>query len=171
MPLLLYFFLFLFLPLFRLSFFVFVFVFFLHPSSQQTRVLRQSSDEKSYHIFYQLLAGLTKEERSSLITYNFSSVFISSFLDHHLRFFGHTASLVIPTLFLFLSYLFHLLFSAYHISFSSFFLLILTARLNLDGYNVHNLRYLNRGDTRQNEAEDAARFEDWKVSIEKKDYL
>ncbi|XP_074602506.1 unconventional myosin-IXb-like dachs isoform X2 [Brevipalpus obovatus] len=68
----------------------------------QTRVLRQSSDEKSYHIFYQLLAGLTKEERT---------------------------------------------------------------RLNLDGYNVHNLRYLNRGDTQQNEVEDAARFEDWKASL------
>ncbi len=32
----------------------------------QTRVIKLAKNEKSYHIFYQLLAGLNKEERSKL---------------------------------------------------------------------------------------------------------
>ncbi|RWS15743.1 unconventional myosin-IXb-like protein [Dinothrombium tinctorium] len=68
----------------------------------QTRVVKQSANEKNYHIFYQMLAGLTKDER---------------------------------------------------------------AKLNLEGYNIHNLRYLNRGDVTQNESEDATRFEAWKTCL------
>ena len=68
----------------------------------QTRVVRPLAHEKNYHIFYQMLAGLTDEERS---------------------------------------------------------------RLCLEGYSVHNLRYLNRGDTRCNEAEDARRFVAWKTCL------
>ena len=68
----------------------------------QTRVVRQMPGEKNYHIFYQMLAGLTAEER---------------------------------------------------------------ARLSLEGYSVDNLRYLNRGDTRCNQAEDARRFTAWKACL------
>lgn len=68
----------------------------------QTRVVRQLAHEKNYHIFYQMLAGLTAEER---------------------------------------------------------------ARLSLEGYSVDNLRYLNRGDTRCNQAEDARRFANWKACL------
>ena len=68
----------------------------------QTRVVRPQAQEKNYHICYQMLAGLTPEERS---------------------------------------------------------------RLSLEGYSVHNLRYLNRGDTRCNEAEDARRFAAWKACL------
>ena len=68
----------------------------------QTRVVRPLAQEKNYHIFYQMLAGLTPEERS---------------------------------------------------------------RLSLEGYSVHNLRYLNRGDTRCNEAEVARRFAAWKSCL------
>ncbi len=68
----------------------------------QTRVVRQLAQEKNYHIFYQMLAGLTAEER---------------------------------------------------------------ARLSLEGYSVDNLRYLNRGDTRCNQAEDARRFANWKACL------
>ncbi|MPC27836.1 Unconventional myosin-VIIa [Portunus trituberculatus] len=32
----------------------------------QTRVVRPLPDEKNYHIFYQMLAGLTQEERAKL---------------------------------------------------------------------------------------------------------
>jgi len=33
----------------------------------QTRVIRPLPNEKNYHIFYQMLAGLTQEERGKLI--------------------------------------------------------------------------------------------------------
>jgi hypothetical protein len=39
------------------------------------------------------------------------------------------------------------------------------ARLSLEGYSVDNLRYLNRGDTRCNQAEDARRFANWKACL------
>ncbi|XP_047737603.1 myosin-A [Hyalella azteca] len=60
----------------------------------QTRVVRPLPHEKNYHIFYQMLAGLTQEERE---------------------------------------------------------------RLQLEGHTVRSLRYLSGGDTRVNEAQDAAR--------------
>lgn len=68
----------------------------------QTRVIRQLTKEKNYHIFYQMLAGLSREER---------------------------------------------------------------IRLNLEGYSVHNLNYLQTGDTCQNEQEDATRFQAWKTCL------
>ncbi|XP_075739430.1 unconventional myosin-IXb-like dachs isoform X3 [Rhipicephalus microplus] len=68
----------------------------------QTRVVRPLTNEKNYHIFYQMLAGLNQEERG---------------------------------------------------------------KLHLDGYSVQNLRYLNRGDVSQNEAQDATRFEAWKTCL------
>ncbi|KAH0946296.1 hypothetical protein HN011_002611 [Eciton burchellii] len=68
----------------------------------QTRVIRPLSDEKNYHIFYQMLAGLSHDER---------------------------------------------------------------VKLNLEGYNLKNLRYLQQGDTRQDEAEDAIRFQAWKACL------
>ncbi|XP_043787243.1 unconventional myosin-IXb isoform X2 [Apis laboriosa] len=68
----------------------------------QTRVIRPLPDEKNYHIFYQMLAGLSHEER---------------------------------------------------------------VKLNLEGYNLKNLRYLQHGDTRQDEAEDAIRFQAWKACL------
>ncbi|XP_022237040.1 unconventional myosin-Vb-like [Limulus polyphemus] len=68
----------------------------------QTRVVRQLSNQKNYHIFYQMLAGLTQEER---------------------------------------------------------------AKLNLEGYSIRSLQYLNHGDVNQNESEDTARFEAWKTCL------
>ncbi|XP_063215940.1 unconventional myosin-IXAa isoform X2 [Bacillus rossius redtenbacheri] len=68
----------------------------------QTRVIRPLPNEKNYHIFYQVLAGLTPEER---------------------------------------------------------------VKLSLEGYSPHNLRYLQFGDTRQDETEDAARFQAWKTCL------
>ncbi|KAL6424379.1 hypothetical protein ACFW04_009870 [Cataglyphis niger] len=68
----------------------------------QTRVIRPLPDEKNYHIFYQMLAGLSHDER---------------------------------------------------------------VKLNLEGYNLKNLRYLQHGDTRQDEAEDATRFQAWKACL------
>lgn len=68
----------------------------------QTRVTRPLANEKNYHIFYQMLAGLSKEERS---------------------------------------------------------------RLHLEGYTTHNLNYLKNGDIRQDEGEDAARFQAWKTCL------
>ncbi|XP_050421871.1 unconventional myosin-IXAa isoform X2 [Adelges cooleyi] len=68
----------------------------------QTRVVRPLPNEKNYHIFYQMLAGLTQEER---------------------------------------------------------------VKLNLEGYSPSNLQYLMHGDTRQDEAEDAARFQSWKSCL------
>ncbi|GLH14979.1 Myosin-VIIa [Gryllus bimaculatus] len=68
----------------------------------QTRVIRPLHNEKNYHIFYQMLAGLTPEER---------------------------------------------------------------VKLSLEGYSPHNLHYLMCGDTRQDEAEDAARFQAWKACL------
>ncbi|XP_017068583.2 LOW QUALITY PROTEIN: unconventional myosin-IXb [Drosophila eugracilis] len=67
----------------------------------QTRVIRPLPKEKNYHIFYQLLAGLSREERQ---------------------------------------------------------------KLHLEGYSPANLRYL-RGDTGQNEPEDALRFQAWKTCL------
>lgn len=40
-----------------------------------------------------------------------------------------------------------------------------TVKLNLEGYNLKNLRYLQHGDTRQDEAEDAIRFQAWKACL------
>jgi len=40
-----------------------------------------------------------------------------------------------------------------------------TAKLSLEGYSLHNLRYLQCGDTRQDEAEDASRFQAWKACL------
>ncbi|XP_058819970.1 myosin-I heavy chain isoform X2 [Topomyia yanbarensis] len=68
----------------------------------QTRVIRPLPNEKNYHIFYQMLAGLNAEE---------------------------------------------------------------CARLNLEGYSPANLRYLQNGDIRQDEQEDAARFQAWKACL------
>ncbi|KAK2714712.1 hypothetical protein QYM36_009062, partial [Artemia franciscana] len=68
----------------------------------QTRVVKPLPQEKNYHIFYQMLAGLTSEER---------------------------------------------------------------VRLKLEGYNLHNLKYLNQGDLKQNEVEDAKRFQAWKAVL------
>ncbi|XP_057331572.1 unconventional myosin-IXb isoform X3 [Microplitis mediator] len=68
----------------------------------QTRVIRPLPDEKNYHIFYQMLAGLSHDER---------------------------------------------------------------VKLHLEGYNLKNLRYLQHGDTRQDEAEDAIRFQAWKACL------
>ncbi|CAG0923088.1 unnamed protein product [Notodromas monacha] len=68
----------------------------------QTRVVRPLHKEKNYHIFYQMLAGLTPDER---------------------------------------------------------------AKLNLEGYSVHNLRYLNCGDVSQDKNEDRRRFEAWKTCL------
>ncbi|XP_045609513.1 unconventional myosin-Vb-like [Procambarus clarkii] len=68
----------------------------------QTRVVRPLPDEKNYHIFYQMLAGLTQEERG---------------------------------------------------------------KLHLEGYSVRTLRYLSEGDTRQDDIEDARRFEAWKACL------
>lgn len=68
----------------------------------QTRVIHPLPGEKSYHIFYQMLAGLTSEERT---------------------------------------------------------------KLNLDGYKISTLKYLQNGDTFQNVSEDAARFQAWKTCL------
>ncbi|XP_046398448.1 unconventional myosin-Ia [Ischnura elegans] len=69
----------------------------------QTRVVRPlDSSEKNYHIFYQMLAGLTDQERE---------------------------------------------------------------KLGLQNYGIHNLRYLNRGNTSQDEAKDAARFLAWRACL------
>ncbi|XP_075226131.1 unconventional myosin-IXb-like dachs [Lycorma delicatula] len=68
----------------------------------QTRVIRPLPNEKNYHIFYQMLAGLKPDER---------------------------------------------------------------VKLNLEGYSPHNLVYLQHGDTCQDEAEDAARFQAWKACL------
>ncbi|XP_025419111.1 myosin-G heavy chain isoform X2 [Sipha flava] len=68
----------------------------------QTRVVHPLPNEKNYHIFYQMLAGLSQEER---------------------------------------------------------------VKLNLEGYSPTNLQYLMQGDTRQDEAEDAARFQSWKSCL------
>jgi dachs len=37
--------------------------------------------------------------------------------------------------------------------------------LNLEKYSIHNLNYLRHGDTHQDEAEDAARFQSWKTCL------
>ncbi|XP_077297519.1 unconventional myosin-IXb-like dachs [Arctopsyche grandis] len=68
----------------------------------QTRVIKPLPNEKNYHIFYQMLAGLTHEDR---------------------------------------------------------------VKLNLNGYSPQNLRYLQMGDTRQNDSEDSARFQAWKACL------
>jgi dachs len=68
----------------------------------QTRVIKPLPKEKNYHIFYQMLAGLNREERT---------------------------------------------------------------KLNLDGYNIENLQYLQYGDVRQDEREDSARFQAWKACL------
>ena len=38
-------------------------------------------------------------------------------------------------------------------------------RLKLDGFSVSNLKYLKDGDIRQDEQEDAARFQAWKACL------
>ncbi|XP_037069568.1 myosin-I heavy chain-like [Pollicipes pollicipes] len=68
----------------------------------QTRVVRPLTGEKNYHIFYQMLAGLSADER---------------------------------------------------------------AKLHLEGCTLSSLRYLRQGDTRQDDKEDARRFEAWKSCL------
>jgi dachs len=38
-------------------------------------------------------------------------------------------------------------------------------RLYLDGYTIKNLKYLQSGDTKQDQQEDAARFQAWKACL------
>lgn len=95
----------------------------------QTRVIRPLPDEKNYHIFYQMLAGLSHEER------------------------GKGTSLIFPYLFV------------RRMSLYSRYSSHSTVKLNLEGYNLKNLRYLQHGDTRQDEAEDAIRFQAWKACL------
>lgn len=38
-------------------------------------------------------------------------------------------------------------------------------KLNLEGYSPSNLKYLQAGDTRQDEKEDSARFQAWKACL------
>lgn len=45
------------------------------------------------------------------------------------------------------------------------FLLEFSVKLNLEGYNVHNLNYLKFGDMKQDETDDSARFQSWKVCL------
>jgi dachs protein len=45
--------------------------------------------------------------------------------------------------------------------------MLFPAKLNLENYSVHNLNYLRHGDTTQDEAEDAARFQAWKACLGK----
>ena len=71
-------------------------------SLDQSRVVRPLPTEKNYHIFYQMMAGLSHEER---------------------------------------------------------------AALSLGGYSLTDLRYLNRGDTRTDEAEERERFNTWKANL------
>ena len=71
-------------------------------SLDQSRVVRPLPTEKNYHIFYQMMAGLTSDERK---------------------------------------------------------------QLGLDGHTVMELRYLNRGDTRSDEAQDIERFTQWKANL------
>ncbi|TRY68528.1 hypothetical protein TCAL_13103 [Tigriopus californicus] len=66
------------------------------------RVVKPLPMEKNYHIFYQMLAGLTEEEKK---------------------------------------------------------------QLGLSGFTVKDLLYLNMGDTRQDEAQDAQRFAEWKANL------
>ncbi|QQP53082.1 Unconventional myosinIXblike, partial [Caligus rogercresseyi] len=68
----------------------------------QSRVVQPLPMEKNYHIFYQMLAGLSGDERRSL---------------------------------------------------------------GLDGLSIRDLNFLNTGDYRQDEAQDAARFEEWKSNL------
>uniref|UniRef100_A0A8D8VKQ4 Myosin-I heavy chain n=1 Tax=Cacopsylla melanoneura TaxID=428564 RepID=A0A8D8VKQ4_9HEMI len=68
----------------------------------QTRVIRPLPNEKNYHIFYQMLAGLSQEER---------------------------------------------------------------VKLHLESCTPLNLNYLQHGDTRQDDVEDAARFQAWKACL------
>ena len=71
-------------------------------SLDQSRVVRPLATEKNYHIFYQMMAGLTAEERQAL-----------GLATHH----------------------------------------------------ITDLRYLNRGDTRIDEAADTERFNTWKANL------
>lgn len=71
-------------------------------SLDQSRVVRPLPTEKNYHIFYQMMAGLTSEERK---------------------------------------------------------------QLGLDRHTVMELRYLNRGDTRSDEAQEIERFNTWKANL------
>ncbi|XP_014665681.1 PREDICTED: uncharacterized protein LOC106807743 [Priapulus caudatus] len=66
----------------------------------QSRIVKPQRHEKNFHIFYQMLAGLTQDEK---------------------------------------------------------------VKLYLEGFSAHSLRYLSQGDTNQNEAQDAARFDTWKI--------
>ncbi|XKL63274.1 hypothetical protein PGB90_005638 [Kerria lacca] len=68
----------------------------------QTRVVKPLPNEKNYHIFYQMLAGLSTEER---------------------------------------------------------------IKFNLEGHSPHTLNYLKCGDVKQDETDDSARFQSWKVCL------
>ena len=70
-------------------------------SLDQSRVVRPLATEKNYHVFYQMMAGLSQEER---------------------------------------------------------------AALDLKGYSLSDLSYLNRGNTRTDETEEVERF-NWKVNL------
>lgn len=48
-----------------------------------------------------------------------------------------------------------------------FYIYFLSVKLNLEGYSPHNLNYLKCGDTKQDEAEDGARFQAWKACLGK----
>lgn len=106
----------------------------------QTRVIRPLPDEKNYHIFYQMLAGLSHDERGNNTIncdrYGTPIIYVTLCSFNLLQ---RAIKILIVTIF--------------------------AVKLNLEGYNLKNLRYLQHGDTRQDEAENAIRFQAWKACL------
>ncbi|KAG8276290.1 Myosin [Homalodisca vitripennis] len=137
----------------------------------QTRVIRPLADEKNYHIFYQMLAGLTPEERGQFKmaeTQSLTNTVLAEQLENRIDDVIRADCRVTQNMIKMGPKEVDMATQGNKVESVNSELqehYEREVKLNLEGYSPSNLSYLQHGDTRQDEADDAARFQAWKACL------